>query len=115
MIGASCLYAAQIHDSSNPTRAISESQVLQGGLDGGLGGGLGSEKPASALGNGLGGGLGGGLGSENPASPLGNGLGGGLGGGLGSTLEEPSLDDYINFDEILNPGGKNPWDDTILQ
>ncbi len=99
IIGVGCLYAASIHQPSSPTQASPESQALQSGLGGGLGGGLGSEKPASALGSGLGGGLGGGLGSEKPASTL------------GSSISEPSFDDYINFDEILNPSGWNIWND----
>ena len=99
MIGAGCLYAIS-----------PESQVLQSGPSGGLGGGLGSEKPASALGSGLGEGLGGGLGSEKPASALGSGLGGGLGGGLGSSNPDPQFDDYINWNDFLNPNDGYPWD-----
>lgn len=108
MIGAGCLYAAKIHEP-NPTQISPEPQVLQSGLGGGLGGSLGSEKPASALSSELGEGLDGSLGGEKPASPLGSGLGGGLGGGLGSSNPDPQFDDYINWNDFLNPNDGNPW------
>lgn len=108
-IGAGCLYAAKIQES-NYAQISPESQVLQSGPSGGFGGGLGSEKPASALGSGLGEDLDGGLGSEKPASPLGSGIGGGLGGGLGSSNPDPQFDDYINWNDFLNPNDGYPWD-----
>ena len=88
MIGAGCLYAAKIHES-NPTQISPESQVLQSGPSGGLDSGLGT---------------------GNPAINLGSGLGSALGLGLGSSNSDPQFDNYINWNDFLNPNDGNPWD-----